>query len=367
MKKIFKRVLPFTLAVMMVLAMMPVTASAVSTPVEIQVLTGNPGAGIIGAIVTMREYNSTGEIVGTAITNLMGLATFEPLDITANKEYYFQAREPGVGGAIIGSVTRLVWAGGQNQFWGNSGIWIDNDPGSGTDPTPEPTPDPTPEPTPDPTPEPTPDPMDKEIEDALNNGTPLVIAEGGSTTISAANLQAIKAQENPLDIALPSGLTITINPASITANAKATDLNIAVNAVSTATAVNGASVPANSIVIAPTATGEFGFTIEFTISAAELTAAGLKADEVKLYYINANGQVRSDVGEVAVNSDGSATVKIKQASRYVLANESTPPISRVPQTSDNNLTILWIGLMLTSGLGIIVSVICIKNRKVKSK
>ncbi|MCL2629019.1 MAG: hypothetical protein FWD44_10065 [Oscillospiraceae bacterium] len=201
------------------------------------------------------------------------------------------------------------------------------------------------------------DTIDKGLEDALKNDIPLIIAQGGSTAISAANLQAIKAQENPLDIVLPSGLTVTIDPASITTAARSIDLNVAVSTVSEASTVNGARVPANSLVIAPTATGEFGFTIEFTISAAEIAAAGLKANEIKLYYINSNGQVRSDIGEITLNSNGSVTVKIKQASRYVLANESTPPTSRSPQTGDEGTVIFSITL-------ISLGVICIAGAEV---
>jgi len=74
---------------------------------------------------------------------------------------------------------------------------------------------------------------------------------------------------------------------------------------------------ANSIVIDPVASGQFGFTITLTIPATQFTAAGVNANNVQLFLVDAEGRA-SRQGQVRLNNDGSANISISRASFYVL-------------------------------------------------
>ncbi|MCL2634654.1 MAG: hypothetical protein FWD34_09105 [Oscillospiraceae bacterium] len=158
-----------------------------------------------------------------------------------------------------------------------------------------------------------------------------LLKEGG-TVVSAELLQVIKENGEDITVVLENGMTFTIIADSITADAKAFDLNIEIELLSKAEEVQGVKLPANSMVISPNFVGAFGFEIEFKFTAAQLAAAGVKGNNLKLWYVDYFGQV-TDSGKLKINSDGSVEFKINSASYYVLSEEA--PISRVLVVEEN--------------------------------
>jgi len=159
------------------------------------------------------------------------------------------------------------------------------------------------------------------LEDAFAGGAPIVLAENASTAITTDDLAKIKDQSEILQIILPGGQLISIDPAAISENAKAVDLNIGLAISNSATTIHGVVIPINTIIITPTTHGDFGFTINIEISAEQLAAARLSGSDTRLFYINDSGDVK-DYGILAMNADGSATVPISNASSYVLSDET---------------------------------------------
>jgi hypothetical protein len=97
---------------------------------------------------------------------------------------------------------------------------------------------------------------------------------------------------------------------------------IEVTITGSATTIAGARVPANSIVINPNFSGEFGFDLVFRFTAEQLAEAGLNGNNARLYHISGDGVV-TDMGRVTRYTDGSISVTISSASQFVLA-ESAP-------------------------------------------
>ena len=158
--------------------------------------------------------------------------------------------------------------------------------------------------------------------DALNQEKPFVkLDKNTGTVISKESLQAIKDSGKIIKIELPNGLIITIDPATITDNAVAIDLNIDVDITDKATNIDGTKIPANSVVIRPSAHGEFGFEINFTITAEQLSKSGLSVSNIELFYVDKNGNV-TDYPNVTRNADGSVTISISKASYYYLSEKS---------------------------------------------
>jgi len=91
--------------------------------------------------------------------------------------------------------------------------------------------------------------------------------------------------------------------------------------------IGGVEFPENAFIITPSAHGEFGFTISFDISAEQLSYAGITGEHIRLYHIS-SGNVVTDLGPVTLNWDGSVTITISHASRYILADDT--PIAEIP-------------------------------------
>lgn len=164
---------------------------------------------------------------------------------------------------------------------------------------------------------------EKTISDAITNGTVIQISDSAKLTKDA--LATIAASDTPVVFETNDGVKLEIDPASITDNARAIDLSMEVSLFDKATQINDTvKVPANSIVINPAASGEFGFAIKITIPAQMIKDAGLSGNNLKLYYIDDNGNI-TDLGKVKLNKDGSASIEIDHASQYVLAEAA--PIS----------------------------------------
>ena len=207
-------------------------------------------------------------------------------------------------------------------------------------PAPSPSPSPSPSPTPPPSRTLTGNIPDNTITEALESDSPLIqIGEGDSTVISAEALQDIKESGKILRVELQNGLIISINPDSITDTATSLDINIDVMITERATIVNDLQLPSNSIVITPSAHGEFGFSISFDISAEQLANAGLDGNTVRLFHISTDSVV-TEAGTVRQNADGSVTLSISHASVYHLAEEAPTIAASIEETPVNEAPVV---------------------------
>lgn len=111
--------------------------------------------------------------------------------------------------------------------------------------------------------------------------------------------------------------SITIDPALIE-EVGAIDLSMDIAVSDSDVEVDGVAVPAGAIVIAPAQKGNFGMTLKVTISAA--TVENLDADNLSLYYIDDDGNVTKLDSDIEVNADGSVSVSISHASKYVVSD-----------------------------------------------
>jgi len=152
------------------------------------------------------------------------------------------------------------------------------------------------------------------------------------TNVTDSELAVIRDGAGTADFTLPSGRVITIS--NIGTNLPATiNLNVEVYSRADASTAYGAQIPANSIVIDPAATGNFGFTMSITISAAELEARNLNASTVNLFHVSTAGAVTDRTEQLVRNAeDNSVTVSFNSASVFVLS--ATTPTSAVIPPND---------------------------------
>jgi len=140
-------------------------------------------------------------------------------------------------------------------------------------------------------------------------------------------LQSIKEVGVDVEVILSDGVKYKIVADSITEYAAEFDLDVAVELIDKAINVgdsDNAKIPGNSILLTPNFSGEFGFEIQFTVSSAQLAEKGLNGNNVKLFYIDYEGKV-TDMGKVKLNLDGSVSIAISHASRYILCEEEPVP------------------------------------------
>jgi len=180
----------------------------------------------------------------------------------------------------------------------------------------------------------------------------MVLGEGDSTVISASSLQTIKETDKPLIVVLPNGLTLFIDPESITEDARDIDLNFDVRVSTEDDVIAGVAVPANSILISPPTHGQFGFTVSFDLSAEFLADAGITAENARKYHVCAEGNVTHMRDSIDVNDDGSITVHISHASAYYLTEH----------TGGMNLFI-WILIALGAAFIVFGAVMLIRHKR----
>jgi hypothetical protein len=162
------------------------------------------------------------------------------------------------------------------------------------------------------------------FEEILKQENPvIVLKELDGSKLTDDMLQAIAENGKNVVVDLGNGYKFTIVANSITENAKALDLNIAVDLTSRAGKVNGVKIPGNAIVIAPNHIGDFGFEIQFTFTSTQLAEKGLNANSVNLYYVNHAGIVTKKDNIRVVNRG--VVITISHASQYILSVET--PIS----------------------------------------
>jgi hypothetical protein len=166
------------------------------------------------------------------------------------------------------------------------------------------------------------------IEEILKQAHPVIdLTELDGSMISANDLQAIANSGKDVEVVLDGGFSFTIMSDSISENARAFDLNIDVTLTSRAEVIDNVRIPANSIVVTPNISGEFGFEIVFTLTAEQLSDKGVNGNNLSLYHINYNRNI-TNMGKLRLNSDGSIEFTISHASFYVIAENA-------PQNSGN--------------------------------
>lgn len=130
--------------------------------------------------------------------------------------------------------------------------------------------------------------------------------------------------------------SITIDPAMIK-TVKAIDLSMNVGVSLSLVKVDGVEVPVGAIVIAPAQKGDFGMTLEVTIDASN--AKQLNAKNTSLYYIDDFGNVTKLDSDIKVNADGSISVFLSHASKYVVSDVDIRPVNDgKPSNSDETKT-----------------------------
>ncbi len=171
--------------------------------------------------------------------------------------------------------------------------------------------------------------------------------------LDADAVAALQNASAPVNFKAPS-YWVTIDPKSIT-EVKAIDLSLAITATSAPTSVSNVAVPANAIVIAPAAKGEFGLAL--TVIIPPETLQNIDPSKAKLYYISDSGEL-TELGGLVLRTDGSASITITHASQYVIA-EQAPVVSgaagadeKNPVTGNRVPYALIAAAMAASGLGV---------------
>jgi hypothetical protein len=160
------------------------------------------------------------------------------------------------------------------------------------------------------------------IDNAIGNGITIKLANGEPSVISMESLQKIKDGSVPVKFELENGLLVTIDPAKITDNARPIDLNIII----TSQGNQYPGVPANNVIIEPSAHGDFGFELGITIPKQIIDSGlGSNADNIQFNYVDESGKV-TPIARNKRNGDGSLTVWINSASYYYLTVATSVPI-----------------------------------------
>jgi hypothetical protein len=129
-------------------------------------------------------------------------------------------------------------------------------------------------------------------------------------------------------------LIITINALTITDEAQSINLNFSIFILAEGGPTFTPPIPENSIIILPSASGEFGFEISLDLSAEKLEEAGIDVAEANLFHVSSTNRVSTYRGRFVSNPDGSVTITIDSASYYVFTTgEYENPIVDPPVTT----------------------------------
>jgi len=153
-----------------------------------------------------------------------------------------------------------------------------------------------------------------DIKDALKSDKPVINIGDGDVQLSKDAISEI-AKGGKTVTFTADVYTITIDPKDITNGAKAINLNMDIKS---ATKVEGTD--AKAVIIQPSASGDFGFSLTVKIPASVLTSVGVKAADAKAYYVADNGSIKKQ--EMTAYTDGSASVKFNHASYYAITEKT---------------------------------------------
>jgi len=154
------------------------------------------------------------------------------------------------------------------------------------------------------------------VKDALKSSDPTVNIGGGDFQIMKEALSEI-AKANKTVTFVADGYTITIDPKDITDSAKAINLKMSVKS-----AKKVEDIDATAVIIQPSASGNFGFSLTVKIPASAFASAGVSAKNAKAYHVDGNGGITNL--PLTANADGSAYVKFDRASYYVITEKALP-------------------------------------------
>ncbi len=149
------------------------------------------------------------------------------------------------------------------------------------------------------------------VEEAITAGDPVYITDDAVLTEDV--VATIANAEEPVTFVAPTGITIKIDPATIT-EVSDFNLNFEVEAEE-----DNEVTTAPSVKITPAMSGDFGMTVELTIP-AEAIPAEMDVEAAHLLYVADDGTV-SDMGAIVVGDDGSFTVAISHASYYLVTDD----------------------------------------------
>jgi hypothetical protein len=183
---------------------------------------------------------------------------------------------------------------------------------------------------------------------AITADEPIVLS-GGAVKLPVEAIAAIANADAPVTF-LADGFSIVIDPATITDDAVAIDLNIAVEVESDATIAGITGVTAIQII--PPTKGNWGFEVTLAIPVEKFVAAGLDLDNLKAYYIDSNGNTIKEIPVIVV--DGNVLVSFNGASQYVITDQVLPITGTTDGNPDTGVTLAF-SLMGLAGIAAIAA------------
>lgn len=194
-------------------------------------------------------------------------------------------------------------------------------------------------------------------------GTTIIVDMNGTTEVPGAVIDSIKGKDVNVVFDLGGGIKWTINGQSVIKDGIG-EIDFGVTTGTNTIpvdVVNEVTGERYSIQISLACNGEFGFTATLSIN-MDAKNAGYYAN---LYYYNKSAGKLEFMNAGKIDSDGNVQLTFTHASDYTIVisdkamNESetttpetTPTDTDLPKSGDNSSILLWVLVMLGSGLGI---------------
>ncbi|MDR1688374.1 MAG: LPXTG cell wall anchor domain-containing protein [Clostridiales bacterium] len=151
----------------------------------------------------------------------------------------------------------------------------------------------------------------------IESGAPIAISSSESVALPLDAIAVIA--NSPVPVTFEAGnYSISINPADITNGARAIDLHMDIRSETR----QFGGIEAKAITVAPSTSGDYGFSLTVNIPAAQFQTAGIYVQNLKAYHIADSGRITRH--PLTVNGDGSVSVKFSGASEYVITEEDLP-------------------------------------------
>ncbi|MCL1881541.1 MAG: hypothetical protein FWF76_05125 [Oscillospiraceae bacterium] len=129
-------------------------------------------------------------------------------------------------------------------------------------------------------------------------------------------INSIREGNSRIEITLPCGTRLVIDPRDIPADVTNININANINIRTNGSRPDG--IPLNSIMLEPVSTENFDFNVNFIVTKEQLKSAGVAAENVQLFHIKPDGTVVQGLGSVTFNTDGSVTVTTDSALPHIL-------------------------------------------------
>lgn len=152
----------------------------------------------------------------------------------------------------------------------------------------------------------------KSVKDAIKSGEKVSIS-GDSIVMNKAAISAIAKAEAPVTfVNEDTGVEITIDPETIT-SIGSVNLGMDIKPDDT------------GLVIEPFMSGDFGLTMDINIPSKAIPTS-VDVNNAHLFYISDDNKIE-DMGALEANSDGSLTISISHASKYVISSATAEDVS----------------------------------------